>query len=185
MQNQNDKDSKDHKVVRGYFTSSNSAPERMASKVNDAAHRLDTLLDNPGSGPHHQDMNTVTKDLLDARLETIETKMDARFASIESKLDTFGARLDDRMSRIEQDISEVKTDSKNLKFWLAGTAVAVVLGIAGVNVAMLQTMLASFESGKNISTAQAEIKRQSEETGALLKQLQQTFPPPSTPITPK
>lgn len=137
-------------------------------------------------------MTEVTKDLLDAKLETIETRMDARVASIEGKIDSFVARLDERflrtderMSRIEQDISQVKTDSKNLKFWLAGTAVAVVLGVYGANISMVQTMLASFESGKNISTAQAEIKRQSEETSALLKQMQQAYPPPSAPTAPK
>lgn len=142
--------------------------------------------------PDDKRMAEITREELDAKLETIEVRMDARVASIEGKIDSFMARLDERflrtderMSRIEQDISEVKTDSKNLKLWLAGTAVAVFLGIAGVNVAMLQTMLASFESGKNISTAQAEIKRQTEETSTLLKQLQQTYPPPSATPAPK
>jgi hypothetical protein len=149
-------------------------------------------VDLPPRVTQDKPMAEITREELDAKLETIEVRMDARVASIEGKIDSFMSRLDDRflrtderMSRIEQDISEVRTDSKNLKFWLAGTAVAVVLGIAGVNIAMLQTMLASFESGKSISTAQAEIKRQSEETGALLKQLQQTYPPPPATTAPK
>ena len=149
------------------------------------AHNIGALLDNPGSGPHHQDMTTVTKDLLDAKLETIETRMDARISSIETKIDHFIEKVDERSNRLEASMAEVRSDSKSLRWWLAGTAVATILGVYGANVSMVQTMLASFESGKNISTAQAEIKRQSEETSALLKQLQQTYPPPSAPTAPK
>jgi hypothetical protein len=44
-------------------------------------------------------------------------------------------------------------------------------------------MVASFESGRNVSAAQAEVRRQAEETAVLLKQLQDRMPlaPSATP----
>ena len=135
--------------------------------------------------PDDKPMAEITREELDAKLETIETRMDARISSIETKIDHFIEKVDERSNRLEASMAEVRSDSKSLRWWLAGTAVATVLGVYGANISMVQTMLASFESGKNISTAQAEIKRQTEETSALLKQMQQTYPPPSAPTAPK
>jgi len=58
-----------------------------------------------------------------------------------------------------------------------GAVLAIVFGVAAFNATVLSNMLASFESGKNTSTAQAEVKRQSEETAALLKQIQGQIKP--------
>lgn len=133
-------------------------------------------------------MTEVTRDEFNAKLETIEVRMDSRVASIESKIDAFLTRVDDRFAstnerfdRMETGFKEVRQESKNIKWWLAGTAIATVIGLYAANVSMVQTMLAAFESGKSMSSSQAEIKRQSEETGALLRQLQVEHPPAAKP----
>jgi high-affinity nickel permease len=62
------------------------------------------------------------------------------------------------------------------------SVLAIVLGIAAINATLLSNMVASFESGRNLSAAQAEVKRQAEETATLLRQLQDRMPPaPSAP----
>ena len=99
-------------------------------------------------------MNTVTNELLDAKLETIETRMDCRVASIE--------RL----------MLETRQDIKNLKMSMVVTGIAVVLGIAAFNATVLSNMVAAFESGKNTAAAQAEVKRQAEQTEVLLRKMQ-------------
>ena len=100
-------------------------------------------------------MNTVTNELLDAKLETIETRMDCRVASIE--------RL----------MLETRQDIKNLKMSMVVTGIAVVLGIAAFNATVLSNMVAAFESGKNTAAAQAEVKRQAEQTEVLLRKMQE------------
>ncbi len=50
---------------------------------------------------------------------------------------------------------------------------AIVFGVAAFNATVLSNMVASFESGKNTSAAQAEVKRQTEETAALLRRMRE------------
>ena len=129
-------------------------------------------------------MTPLSREEIDAKLETIAVRMDGRVASIEAKIDGFTGRLeekfgrmDDRMQHIETASGETQASLKSLKSTIIITAVstvlAIVLGVAAFNATVLSNMVASFESGKNTAAAQAEVKRQSEETAALLKQIQQ------------
>ena len=76
-------------------------------------------------------------------------------------------------------ISEIRSEMLSaltgLKTTIIVTAVsavlAIVLGIAAFNATVLSNMVAAFESGKNTSAAQAEVKRQAEETAALLRRM--------------
>jgi ABC-type multidrug transport system fused ATPase/permease subunit len=134
-------------------------------------------------------MSDPTREEIDAKLDAREARMDGRVASIEAKIDGFigrlderFARMDDRMTHIEASTSQTQSAIGNLKTTTIITAVstvlAIVLGVAAFNATVLSNMVASFESGKATSAAQAEVKRQSEETAALLRQLQQSMPPP-------
>lgn len=122
-------------------------------------------------------MNMPTREEIDAKLETIEVRMDGRVASIEAKIDGLVARMDQRMSSIESTVKDTQASIGNLKSTTIVTAIGavltIVLGVAAFNATVLSNMVASFESGKNTSAAQSEVKRQSEETAALLKQIQQ------------
>lgn len=140
-------------------------------------------------------MSTVTREEIDAKLETIEVRMDGRVAAIQASVDGYMGRMeerslrtDDRFERMDQRMSGIETTIRethasigNLKNTMIVTAlstvIAIVLGVAAFNATVLSNMVASFESGKNTSAAQVEVKRQAEETAALLKQLQERMPP--------
>ena len=107
-------------------------------------------------------MNSPTREEFNAKLEAIETRMDARVASIERAVADAIASA-----------RETRGDIKNLKWTIIATAIATVLGIAAFNATVLSNMLASFESGKNTAAAQAEVKRNSEETAALIKKMRE------------
>ena len=92
---------------------------------------------------------------------------------------------DERMDRLEESMKETRSDIANLRTTVIVTAIsvglAVVFGIAAFNATVLSNMLAAFESGRSVSTAQAEAARRNEEAAAMIKQLQQqraTTPPP-------
>lgn len=141
-------------------------------------------LDTRGSRPNHSSMNTPSREEFEAKIQTIEARMDGRVASIEAKIDglvnVLNERfrsMDERMGRMEDDSRETKAAVGNLKSTLIVTAIstvlAIVLGVAAFNATVLSNMVASFESGKSTSAAQAEVKKQAEETAGLLKQVQQ------------
>jgi uncharacterized protein YdcH (DUF465 family) len=135
-------------------------------------------------------MNGPSREEIDAKLETIEARMDGRVASIGAKIDGLAKEMDERFSsideryksldqrigRVETAIGETQSSISSLKTTMIVTAIssaiAIVLGVAVFNATLLSNMLASFESGKNTSAVQAELKRQAEETAVLLKQLQ-------------
>jgi hypothetical protein len=143
----------------------------------------------------NENMSTPTREEIDAKLETIEVRMDGRVASIEAKIDGFmarlderGMRMDERFDRSDERMAGIETTSKetqasigSLKSTMIVTALstvlAIVLGVAAFNATVLSNMVASFESGKNTASAQADLKRQAEETAALLKQIQAQLPP--------
>ena len=114
--------------------------------------------------PYNPSMNAPAREEVDAKLQLIETRMDARVASIERAVaDSIAAAI------------ETRNDIKNLKWTMIVTAIATVLGIAAFNATVLSNMVASFESGKNTATAQAELKKQSEEAIAKIKTMHQDF----------
>lgn len=80
------------------------------------------------------------------------------------------------MAQIESSVAETNMGVKALRGTILLTAIstvlAIVLGVAAFNATVLSNMLASFESGKNAAAAQTEVKRQTEETAALLKRMQ-------------
>jgi hypothetical protein len=123
-------------------------------------------IDKAVASPHNEGMSTpVTTDLLDAKLETIEAKMDARVQ-----------RIEDRCDQIDRDMQDIKSEMKSMKWWMIGTGLSVVLGIAAFNATVLSNMVASFESGKNTSAAQAQVMQQVKDTQALLDQIKKQHP---------
>jgi len=126
----------------------------------------------------HQDnetMSAVTREEIDAKLETIEVRMDGRLSSIEAKIDGFVCRIEDRFGRMETDLSESRKEFRSLKTTILttgiGAVVAIVLGVAAFNAALLSNMLASFESGKNTATALTQATEQLKQTQNELKSL--------------
>ncbi|MHA4871361.1 hypothetical protein ACXZ1M_27090 [Duganella sp. PWIR1] len=155
----------------------------------------DAVVDNLSPNEEDQSMSTPTREEIDAKLETIGVKMDGRVAAIQASIDGYlgrqeesAKRLEERLTRMESDSAQVRSEikhnadrssaeMKSLKSTIIITAVstvlAIVLGVAAFNATVLSNMLASFESGKNTAAAQTDIKRQTEETAVLLKQIQE------------
>jgi hypothetical protein len=130
------------------------------------------------------------RDFVDAKFEAVESRMDGRVARIEAALtastslvDERSRHADARMERMETALLELKSETRSaisgLKTTIIVTAIsavfAIVFGVAAFNATVLSNMVASFESGKNTSAAQAEVKRQVEETAALLKKMREDF----------
>ena len=111
---------------------------------------------------------------IDARFTQIDarfTQIDARFAQIDARF----AQIDARMFNIEATVAAIRNSIGGLKTTMIVTAIGVVIGVATFNTTVLSNMLASFESGRKQSEAQAKIFRQSEETAALLRQIQRAL----------
>ena len=131
-------------------------------------------------------MSELQREELDVKLAMAEAITDARMvetdikivqsyvkmASIEGKIDALAGLV----SAMGATIAEIKTDIKNWRTTVVVTAISVglatVFGVAAFNATVLSNMLASFESGKNMSAAQAELQRQAEATAVLLDKLQ-------------
>jgi hypothetical protein len=135
-------------------------------------------------------MSELQREELDAKLAMAEARTDARMvetdikivqgyvkmASIEGKIDALAGLLNEKISAMAITIAEVKAGINNLRTTVVVTAISIglasVFGIAAFNATVLSNMLASFESGKNMSAAQAEVQRQLEATAVLLDKVQ-------------
>ncbi|MDQ2987787.1 MAG: hypothetical protein M3R60_01655 [Pseudomonadota bacterium] len=148
-------------------------------------------MNDPSSGSANSER--LRDEVFSARLEAIEARMDARIASLEAtihalirRMEEKFAEIDNRFAQIEGQIATIKAELGGVKSSIGGlrttivvTAIGAVIGVAAFNATVLNNMLASFESGRNVSAAQAQIQRQAEETAALLRQIQQGLPPPA------
>lgn len=144
---------------------------------------LEESVDKKPSQIDHDPMTIPSREEIDAKLETIEARMDGRVASIQASIEGFMGRIeeralrtDERFVRIESSSNETQASIRSLKGTMIVTAlstvIAIVLGVAAFNATVLSNMLASFESGKNTASAQAEVRRQAEETAAIIRELQ-------------
>ena len=166
------------------FNQPNPSDEPLSFMQDAAGEPLRDAVQASREARYDDPMNTPTREELDARLETIEARMDGRVAAIQASIDGFMGRMeeralraDDRFARIEESQRDTQASVGSLKTTIITTAIAtvlaIVLGVAAFNATVLSNMLASFESGKNTAASQAEVKKQAEETAALLKQVQQ------------
>lgn len=106
-----------------------------------------------------QRMNDITREELNARLETIEVKMDARVEAISSKIDGFLAAQAERDRRLDESIAGVRRDidrlgSLKLNIWGAMvTALTVGLAITALSVTFYQTGKADNPSTSSLPPA--------------------------------
>lgn len=138
-------------------------------------------------------MNDITRAEIDARFEANEARREAQIATIHGKIDAVVVRLDgltqllgnqsQRIDRLENSLSVMADTMANAMASLKTTVIitgitsviAIVLGMAGFNAALLSNMTATFESGKNTAEMQHETRCQVQETAALLKKMQDRY----------
>lgn len=92
-------------------------------------------------------MNDITREEINAKLETIEVKMDARVESISSKIETFLAAQAERDKRLDESFAGVRRDidklgSLKLNIWGA------MLTAVGLGVAITALSLTFYQTGK-------------------------------------
>ena len=79
-------------------------------------------------------MDPVTKEVLDARLETIATRMDGRIATLEVKIDGKFAGVDAKFAEFRTDLHKGFADMTK---WIVGT----VIGVAAVTITIMTFVL--------------------------------------------
>ena len=79
-------------------------------------------------------MDPVSKELLDARLETIETRMDGRIATLEVKIDGKFSAVDAKFAELR---TEIQKGFADLTKWIVGT----VIGVAAVTITIMTFVL--------------------------------------------
>lgn len=123
-------------------------------------------------------MADISREEIDAKLLREEALRNVQIAAVLGKLDVIVARLDAhdiRFERLEQGLRDAVTSITNLKSTIIITGIssviAIILGMAGFNAALLSNMTASFESGKQTGQWQSEIRKQAFETDQKLAQV--------------
>lgn len=130
-------------------------------------------------------MDPVTKDYIDSHDEVVETRNEARYAETLARIDAQmlanAAQVEAEKARheaserrfvfIEAHMDRIEKGMASLRTTVIVTGISVVIGIAGLNTAILQNMQTSFDSGRMVSAAQAEVQRQVRETDAKLRQI--------------
>jgi len=127
--------------------------------------RPDVLAPGGGSGDNG-DMQYVPRPELDAKLETIETRMDGRIARIEDRF----TGIDERFNRIDSTIADLRTEmrtfmqsTKNAVWYAAATVIATFIAIVTVNIT-------AFDSGRDTAKIAADAQQQ---TAAALSEIRQ------------
>ena len=106
---------------------------------------------------------------MDGRIASLEATINALIRRMEERF----AQVDARMSNIEATVTATQSAIGGLRTTIIVTAIGAVIGVAAFSASVLSNMLASFEAGRNISVTEAKLLRQSEQTEALLRQIQQ------------
>jgi DNA anti-recombination protein RmuC len=121
-------------------------------------------------------MNAMTREEMTARLELVEAKADARLGRLEERLDQAISEMRRESAELMQAFKEERgdrsSDMRHLKLTIITTGVAVVVGLWAANVSMVQSMLASFESGKSSATAITQATEQLKQTQQQMQSLQ-------------
>lgn len=135
-------------------------------------------------------MDYPSRDEMEARIATVEARVGGRAATFQATVDGYIARMDEReiqnrelfaqnnqrFDRMEAMLADMQAQIRSLKTTIIVTAIstgiAVVLGIGAINATLSSNMLAAFEQGAGVSSAQADMRRQVEKTTALVERME-------------
>jgi len=127
---------------------------------------------------------------LHLRDEQIRREIDLREKSFRAEQGIREAALDERLSRMENSVSNATKEIKDFKLWMAGIGVAVVLAIMGANYTLIGSAQGIFDGGKSASANQQRVEaliqesqRQTEENRKLLESLEKSKSPPPAQTT--
>lgn len=113
-------------------------------------------------------MADMTREEVDAKIVANEARSDAQVAAILAKIDGIIARMDAFEREMRETTRDIVAEMKNLKktitITVISSALAVIFGVASLNASLLNNMIATFESGKEMGQLQNQISKQAAET---------------------
>jgi septal ring factor EnvC (AmiA/AmiB activator) len=114
-------------------------------------------------------MNSPSREEIDAKLQTVEARLDGRVAAIQATVEAIIRRLDELSARVDN--MSKRIDNLRVTIIVTGisSSIAIIAGVGAITSAMSANMLAAFKQGGDLSAERAEIRRQAEQTDALLQ----------------
>lgn len=117
-------------------------------------------------------MTAVTRYEFDAHLNAVETRLGSKFdaylehqkgrdEAFQERLHQVEERVDLNIANMKKDVGEIKGDNKTMRYWLLGTTVTTVLGVASINATMVANMKTFFESGVETAIRMDELRARS------------------------
>lgn len=158
---------------------------KLIAKKTEAESLFDEVkdLDNIAKKHHNEHMNTVTIELLDAKLEAAEARTEARVARLEALVEGSIKNSENSVARIEQTTKEIKQEYKETKaeiskskkdliMWGIGIAITSILAIWAINSSLISAVQSSYGIGMTTKdNIQAEVSAQTKGINEKLNKL--------------
>ena len=143
----------------------NPSPPNWYANVEQEIEELESVVKSGGQ-PHNEYMETVSR-------PEFEAKMDGRVARIESSVQ----RIVDMAAEIKGENRDIRKSISSLKTTAVVVAIssviAIVFGVVAFNATLLNNMIASHGSGKEVGAALEQARSQAASTQQLLEQIRQ------------
>lgn len=133
----------------GSISISVAPPEALTQPISDPFR----VIDIPYSKVEHKEMNGLTREELDAKLDARDAKADARMVRFEERMNLAIQQMGKDSERFGQSVRDIDTKISSMKWWMIGTGLSVVIGIASFNATMLSNMVSTFDSGRDTGAA--------------------------------
>jgi hypothetical protein len=101
------------------------------------------------------DMAEISREELEARLETVLVRNETAIAKIDGKIDVALARMDERFASILQRLEHSDRETSKVKGWIIGGILTILFGVAGINFGLLSAL----GIGRDIGAQPAEQNR--------------------------
>lgn len=113
------------------------------------------------------------QDVIDLKLKLQESEINTRMARHDEKINNALILMEKNTNRLEQDIKTLNTSISSMKWWMIGTGLSVIIGIASFNATVLSNMVASFDSGRDTASAIERSSIELKNTTDLLSKIRQ------------
>ena len=123
--------------------------------------------DSAGKRVNTENMNDITREELNARLENQQLKVDARLKDFEGKVTDGLTQMNHSLQLLDKDLAGVR----GLKGTIILNSIVSVIAVVGIVIAVMAYGVVNFDSGRDTSAAIQDMKQQSVETRALLEQI--------------
>ena len=122
---------------------------KLIAKKTEAESLFDEVkdLDNIAKKHHNEHMNTVTIELLDAKLEAAEARTEARVARLEGLVEASVKSNDELKNEFKETRLDFKKIKRDLILWGAGIAATSILALWAINSSLISAVQSSYGIG--------------------------------------